>query len=89
MLELPVAEIADEDGVAKIIAKLDGLYLKDKAQSAYEAYDKFETFKRPSDMLITDFINEFEKLYRRSESFGTKLSTDVQVIKICEYFPAS
>ena len=50
VLELPVATISSDTGVAEIITKLNGLYLKDKAQSAYEAYDAFETFKRPSDM---------------------------------------
>ena len=82
VLELEVSVISSETGVAEIISKLNGLYLKDKAQSAYEAYDAFETFKRPDNMSMNDFIIEFERLYKKSENFGTKLSTDVLAYRL-------
>ena len=62
VLELDVAKISAADGVKTIIEKLDGLYLKDKTQSAFEAYDAFEKFRRPSDMTIGEYINQFERL---------------------------
>ena len=55
-LELEVEEIDNKDGIKNIVAKLDKFHLKDKMQSAYEAYDNFECFKHPSDMSILDFI---------------------------------
>ena len=62
-LELEVAEqINNKDGIKNIVAKLDKLYLKDKTQSAYEAYDKFECFKHRINMSISDYLNEFERL---------------------------
>ena len=31
------------------------------------AYDKFENFKRPDDMNIVDYINEFERLNNQTK----------------------
>ena len=47
VLELQVKQISDKDGVSKIINKLDELYLKDKTQSAYEAYDALKALNDP------------------------------------------
>ena len=61
-LESEVEQINNNDGSKNIFAKLDKLYLKDKTQSAYEAYDNFEHFKcSSSDMSISDYINKFER----------------------------
>ena len=82
VLELEVVKISAKDGVKNIIAKLDSLYLKDKTQSAFESYDAFEKFKRPSEMSISEYINEFERLKAKTESFKTVLSTDVLAYRL-------
>ena len=82
VLELQVKQIIDKDGVSKIINKLDELYLKDKTQSAYEAYDAFESFKRPDEMSIDEYINEFERLKSKTESYGSSLSSDVLAYRV-------
>ena len=46
MLELSVDDIGAEGGVKKIIDRLHKLFLKDKVQNAYIAYETFESFKR-------------------------------------------
>ena len=57
VLELDIDNIAKAGGVLIIIAKLDNLYLKDKTQTAYKAYNKFEKFQRSYfDMSIKDFV---------------------------------
>ena len=45
------------------INKLEALYVKDKKASAYIAHERFETFQSTSDTNITDYLNEFERLY--------------------------
>ena len=40
-----------------LVNTFKSLFPKDINQAAYLAYDKFETFKRPSDMSMVDFIN--------------------------------
>ena len=80
--ELEAEQINSKDCIKNIVAKLDKLYLKDKTQSAYEAYDNFEPFKRPSDMSISDYINEFERLLKKTKQYGTTMSTDVLAYRL-------
>ena len=44
-LELELDVTNADDGVKKLLEKLDGLYLKDSHQTAYQAYDTFEKFQ--------------------------------------------
>ena len=46
---------------------------------AFMAYDKFENFKRPDDMNIVDYINEFERLNNQVKHFDMELPTDVYI----------
>lgn len=80
--ELDVSKISAKDGVKNIMEKLDGLYLRDKTQSAFEAYDAFEKFCRPSEMSISEYINQFERLKSKTESYKTQLSTDVLAYRL-------
>lgn len=82
VLELEVNDISGDEGVKNIISKLNTLYLKDKTQSAYEAYDIFEKFRRPSDMSITEYINEFERLHSKTKHYGTEMSTDILAYRL-------
>ena len=43
-LELDIAVISKDDGLEKILERLDKLYLQDTNQSAYLAYQEFENF---------------------------------------------
>ncbi|XP_066911985.1 uncharacterized protein [Clytia hemisphaerica] len=68
-LELEVDELNKDDGVSKVLAQLDKLYLKDKLQLSFQAYDSFRKFKRPNDMPIADFVVEFERLYNKAKAY--------------------
>ena len=54
-----VADLKKDDGLNVLINKLETLYVKDKKASANIAYERLETFQRPSYMNITDYLNEF------------------------------
>ena len=60
-----------------LIKKLKSSFSKDTNQEAYLAYDKFESFKRPVDMNIVDFINELERLHNNIKKYETELTTGV------------
>ena len=77
VLELDVENISGESGIDNIIKKLDSLYKKDTVQVAYEAYDKFERFKRPENMSMKNFIIEFERLVSKTKSHGMSMSEDI------------
>ena len=50
------------DGLTKIIAHLDKIFLEDSAQMSYRAYSNFEKFSRPDGMSLQSYTAEFEKL---------------------------
>ena len=49
--------------------------MKDERASAYFAYEKFESFQRPSEMNIIDYINEFEKFHYEIQRYEITLAT--------------
>ena len=65
--EIPVEQL-QVYGVKKVIETLDKLYLKDENIQAYESYELFEKFQRPSGMNISDYIIKFESLYNKAKS---------------------
>ena len=64
-----------DDDVDILLCKLKSLFAKDINQAAFTAHDKFEMFKRPANMDIADFINEFERLYNNIKKYDMELST--------------
>ena len=54
-IEISKSELLADDGVSKLIKKLDDLFLIDKNRRAFLAYQDFDKFRRPSAMSISDF----------------------------------
>ena len=52
-----------DDGLDKVIARLDSIYQEDSSHMAYRAYCRFEKFERPESMNLQAFVSEFAKLY--------------------------
>ena len=65
-----------------LIMKIKTLYAKDINTLAYMAYDQFENFKRPDEMTIVDYINEFERLNNKIRQFDMVLPTGVLAYKV-------
>ena len=82
ILSMDIEKIKGKDGVENIVTELNKLYLKDKLEMAYETSDAFERFRRPADMSIKDYINEFERLLRKTNKFGTTLSPDILAYRL-------
>ena len=64
-LELDLEVINGRDSIQLILECLDVLFLEDTMQIAYLAYQTFENFKRPSEMLMKDYLVKFEQLYTK------------------------
>ena len=79
-LELPEDEIAQENSVDAILHRLDRLFKKDSTITKYQALEAFEMFKRPSDMSIQSFLNEFEKILFKTKSYCSVMSEDLTVV---------
>ena len=61
---------------------MKSLFAKDINQAAFIAYDKSEMFKRPANMNIVDFINEFERLYNNIKKYDMELPTGVLAYRL-------
>ena len=64
-MELDLEELNSEGGLALLIQKLDGLFLKDSNQRMYVAFSEFEKYKRSSDTNIDTYISDFDRLYNK------------------------
>ena len=71
-----MADLNKDDGLNILINKLE-TYVKDEKASTYTAYERFKTFQCPSDMNITDYLNEFERLYHEIPRFEMSLPSAV------------
>ena len=58
------------------------MYLKDENNSAFEAYESFENYQRPSDMDMTTYINAFERLYQKAKNFKFELPDGVLAYRL-------
>ena len=83
-LELEVTELNSDDGVDKLITKLDGLFLKDENQRIYISLKKFEQYKRTSTQSIDDFINQFELLHNKIKAYKIDLPDPVVAYRLLE-----
>ena len=76
-VNLTVQELSAATGVESIIAKLDELLLQDKDTLAYEAYERFDKFRKVGDMSMVEYINKFDQLYNKAAEYDLTLGTGV------------
>ena len=81
-LELDIDNIKGENGVELILKRLDELYLEDTTQTAYLAYQNFETFKRPETMKMKDYLVKFEQLYTKIKDHKMELPDGVLAYRV-------
>ena len=76
-VNLSVAELSQATGIKKILEKLDELLLKDTDTLAYEAYEKFDTFRKVGNMSMVEYINKFDQLYNKAAEYDLTMGTGV------------
>ena len=80
--DISASDLNKDNGLNTLITKIKALYAKDINALAYMAYDQFENFKRPDEMAIVDYINEFERLNDKICQFDIVLPTGVLAYKV-------
>ena len=80
--EITNAELITEQGVQKVIEKLDKIFKPDPKLTAYEAYENFETYKRQSNVSITEFCKEFEARLKKVTDDGTKIADHILAYRL-------
>ena len=81
-LELATADIATAGGVDKIIERLNKIYKKDELLQKYNDLEAFQTYKRPVNTSIRNFLIEFEKRLSKTKSNGTIMSDDLLTYRL-------
>ena len=66
--ELKIAELKQEDGVEKLLAKLDSVFLVEKGRRQFKLYREFHRLRRTSNEDIEEFITSFEHSYYKFKS---------------------
>ena len=62
ILEMLPTDLNEKDGLGKLYGKLDELFKEDENKAALETYDKFERYSRLSEMIIADYLIEFDRM---------------------------
>ena len=65
-----------------ILQRLDTLYLEDTIQTADLAYQTFETFQRPENMTMKDYLVKFEHLYTKIKDHKMELLDGVLAYRV-------
>ena len=81
-LKLDVDELAEDDGMDKLITALDGVFIQNTDQEIYHSYHNFEQFKRTEDMMMTDYLVNFDLLYDKAKSHGNVLTQSVLAYRL-------
>ena len=82
ILELDDKDISNKDGVVMIINKLDGLFKKDELNEKFEDLERFETYKRPPETSIQQFLVEFDQRCTRLKKHNTSVTDDLLGFKL-------
>ena len=75
--ELTVVEITGQDGVDKILEKLDAFFEGNKTKNAFQAHDDLMSYRRNPETSIEDFLIEFQLKVNKVKSAGTTLPDGV------------
>ena len=82
--KLTVTDLNVDDGLEKLLEKLDSTFKTEKTQESYNVYKDFNTFKQLQDMSINNYLLEFEHLNDTMIQFDLKLPDNVLYLKLLE-----
>ena len=82
VLEIDESDISKENGVDFIIQRLNRLLKKDSTVIKYQTLEAFMTFKRPSNVSIQAYLNEFDMRFFKTKSYGTVMSDDTLAYRL-------
>ena len=75
--DMELESIKSDTGIDEMIQKLDEVFRTDDNQAAYLAYRDFETYVRPTEMSMQDFIVKFESLNNEIKKYNMLLPEGV------------
>ncbi|KAK6187111.1 hypothetical protein SNE40_005204 [Patella caerulea] len=79
-----VDRLNTNDGMNILITELDSLFLTDKVDLAYEAYSNFDSYRKPINISMSEFIVEFEQRYSKCVKYQMELPNPVLSFKLLD-----
>ena len=79
---IEIEKLGGDGGIDILLAKLKELFAKDSEQAAFMAYEQFETYIRPKDVDMNDFINEWERRYGKIKEKAMELPDGVLAYRL-------
>ena len=79
---IEIEKLQGDHGIDILLDKLKELFAKDSEQAAFMAYEKFETYIRPKDVDMNDFINEWERRYGKIKEKAMELPDGVLAYRL-------
>ena len=83
-LNVDSGTLKSNGGLAAVINKLNGLYLKDENQRIYVALKSFEQYKRPQTLSMDNYLNEFDLKYGKLKGHAIVLPDAVLAYRLLE-----
>ena len=80
--ELTKEQLNAEDGVGKLLERLDRVFLQDANWRCFNAYLAFENCRRDSDTAIDEFLSEFDKRNFKLKECGVVLPETVLACRL-------
>ena len=77
ILEMDISLLNAEDGMDKLVEKLDTLFLEDKNQSAFICYENFKNYHRECNTSINDYLIQFDRHIAKLREFQITLPEPV------------
>ncbi|XP_034552315.1 uncharacterized protein LOC117821880 isoform X2 [Notolabrus celidotus] len=84
VLEIAAGDLNKDDGMTKLLTKLDSVFLKEEKDRQYEAYTDFDRITREKGAPMADYIVEFERRYNRLSKFNMQLPDAVLAFKLLD-----
>ena len=82
--DIKAEERNNDDGVKVITEKLDQIFLEESADEAYKVYWNFINCNKSNETTISEYILEFEHLYKKMIEYGMKLPDPVLTFKLLD-----
>lgn len=69
-MEISADELDDDNGMDKLLEKLDDVFQLEEKDRAYEAYTQFDRLTKDGSVSMSDHIIDFEQRYNRMRKFN-------------------
>ena len=82
VLEINPDTLNADNGMKLLYEKLDELYIEDENQEAFHVFETFETYKRPTEMSIGDYLIQFDRLVAKLKDNAIVLPEPVLAYRV-------